>query len=143
MGGFCNSGYSLGQVEFDLVNPQAMSNFQLADKRLLLECYFRCFCNFGVADRTKKPRNLEDRGPYAVGYYSDHLVVSRLTTEITLDIAPSFTNTDLWSFYSPKGQQGNTLVPYARLVLGSQLPTAGHYYYHLSLNAANRVVCKG
>ena len=97
-----------------------------------------------------KPRNREQRGtdlrgpPYLNQHYGEPLKASRQTAEITLDEVPSFTNTELADYSLPVGQQGTTLVPNTKIYLVSQIMMGPyHQIMHLSLNAVNRVVCKG
>ena len=79
-----------GSVAFDL-SPGAQVNKQLATPRVLLGCFYRCFCNYGLHDTSVQPKSTK----------ANHNTTSQSTYQVKIDVVDDF--------ITPKDQHMGTL----------------------------------
>ena len=79
-----------GSIAFDL-SPSAQVNIQLATPRVLLGCYYRCFCNYGLHDTSVQPITTK----------TNHNTMSHATYQVKIDVVDDFV--------TPKAQHMGTL----------------------------------
>ena len=140
VGGFCSVAPSAqngrtGDIAFDRT-IEARTSLALYNPRVLLGCFYRCFCNQGVTDRSVQPRSNSE-------LVRTVQLRSLRTYEIDIDIENDFN-----APYNMKyGTQGNNevdaLVIFTLGQVGQALGHAGVTSKAVSLNQGNKIDCRG
>ena len=142
LGGFCvlppHAGMgTTGEVSFDSSNG-AQINFELFNPRVILGCFYRCFCSHGVADVSIQPKTKHN-------LFRTFQQLSRRTYELQIDIVDDFTVPRA----EKKGKLGNTVVNTVQVSSVSEVGNALNYGGNmlqgstLSLDPGNKIECRG
>ena len=122
-----------GSIAFDL-SPSAQVNIQLATPRVLLGCYYRCFCNYGLHDTSVQPINTK----------TNHNTMSHETYQVKIDVVDDFVTPEAQHM----GTLGsvdvrNTFVSMLNQV-EAQLEQAQHLAgLRVSIDPENYITCRG
>ena len=151
LGGWCNWYPTRSKVVFDLSAAAQIHPFY-ANPRILLGCFNRCFCNFGLPpNTTSQPK----AAPYMESWESDQ------TYEVQADVTDNFDAG--WTFQmkpldsdnqvdvptiSHKGRQGSSLVSVAEVATFGQVERmedrwADPRIAYVSMDADNEIECHG
>ena len=134
-------GVTTGTVAFD-PGLGAQTNAQLQNSRFLLGCFYRCFCNHGLADTSVQPRTEQTSGPKLFDTLKRR---SQKTYELEIDVVNDFTT----PAEQKLGKRGTTRVDATSLWLFRQVDNSRgrgdrvNRRDDISLDEENYIECSG
>lgn len=138
-GAFCflppHEGFT-GEVAFDF-SDGAQASKELQNRRLLITCFYRCFCNYGLTDPLMQPKS---NWPY----FRTGRRPSISTYELQIDVNNDFTT----PAEQKMGRRGLTSVDSLQLIAWTQITQplqaiSNEEHQYLSLDPGNEIVCRG
>ena len=139
-------------------NRGAQVNVALANPRILLGCFYRCFCSHGVQDTSIEPKRMPI--PYQDGMAQTIQRRSRETYELQID-APDDWYQGQFNFqispdnptHSKRGSLGAQLVETVRPTTETEItlhhrqlnhgPFVDRYMWPISMHEGNKIQCRG
>ncbi|MCJ1278707.1 hypothetical protein MMC21_006524 [Puttea exsequens] len=126
-------GYFEGIVAFDR-SIGAEPIHALQTPRVLLGCYYKCFCNYGVDDRSVQPKTTRA---------TPGLFASRRTWEVKIDVVDDFT-VPAAQHLGTRGAAGVFADVFnASNEVGSYFGYRITREYHISMDWDNKITCHG